>query len=70
MVLYHSMNAGSLVGILRGSGDTQTLPCAKELVFALRGGGTEKLWASALAPDHKHLRHLSRCHCGIFTTFN
>ena len=33
MVFYHSMNAGSAVGIPRGGGDTQTLLYAKE--FAL-----------------------------------
>ena len=32
MVLCHSLNAGSVVGIPWGDGDTQTLPCAKEIV--------------------------------------
>ena len=32
MILCHSMNADSMVGIPCGGRDTQTLPCAKEFV--------------------------------------
>ena len=32
MVLCHSMNAGSVLGIPLGDGDTQTLPYAKEFI--------------------------------------
>ena len=32
MVLYHSMNVGSVLGILQGDGNTLSLPYAKELV--------------------------------------
>ena len=32
MVLYHSMNVGSVLGILQGDGNTLSLPYAKKLV--------------------------------------
>ena len=32
MILYHSRNASSVVGILLGGGNSQTLPYVKEFV--------------------------------------
>ena len=32
MVLCHSVNAGCVVGTLRGGGDTQTLPVVTEII--------------------------------------
>ena len=42
------MNAGSVVGIPWGGGDTQTLPYAKEFILHSKVMGTEKLWAWVL----------------------
>ena len=54
MVLCHSMNTGSVMGIPYSGGDTQTLPYAKQFEhFALIGSGVVKtLGASACAISH------------------
>ena len=47
IVLCHSMNAGSVVGIPWGGGDTQTLPYVKEFVWTL--GAHTISWVIACA---------------------
>ena len=70
MVLCHSINAASVVGLPSSGGDTQTLPHAEEFeLFEPTGGGGCKTlgtsacsWARALVPKSQH--------CGTFTTCN
>ena len=55
MVLYHSVKAGSVVGIPWGGGNTQIVPYEKNLyeIFALTGGGNRNtLDLSAHAISH------------------
>ena len=51
MVLCHSINEASVVGLPSSGGDTQTLPHAEEFeLFEPTGGGDAKLWAQVLVP--------------------
>ena len=54
MVLCHSMNTGSVMGIPYSGEDTQTLPYAKQFeIFALTGSGVVKtLGACTSAISH------------------
>ena len=54
VVFCHSMNAGSVVGIPWGGGDTQTLPYAKE--FVLKN-------CTQRQQGCKNFRHKCSCHC-------
>ena len=67
IVLCHSLNAGSALGIPWGGGNTQTLPYAKECLKFLHSqgpyeAGTKKLRVQDLGPKSHH--------CRTFTTFN
>ena len=63
MVLCHSMNAGSVVGIPLGGGNTQTLPFAKEFVwtFYTQRQGCKNLWAWVFIPSFTPLFSLHLC---------
>ena len=52
MALCHSVNAGSMVGIPCGSGDTQALPYIKEFVWNFCGRGTKSSGARTGAISH------------------
>ena len=67
MVLCHSMNAGWVVGILRGRGDTQILPAVINFIWNVCTQRQWECWHFALMPTFApHTRAIFE----TFTTFN